>query len=509
MRGFRITKQRNRGNIGGGLSKMFGGGNSFKPAMSPTVASPKREGESDKDYANRLYLEEQSKERQGQAGISAAQNQGIRGDVLDFGQANQTAGFQNDLNTALQGRMGRNIDFSAANQTLGQNQGLINQLLAQGRGEGPNPALDQLRMTTDQNARQGAAMAASQRGINPALAARMASQGVAGANQSAAGQAALQSAQQQQQHAQLLAQNLQGQRGQDISQATSQGQAGLNLLTANTNTEMGRRQAELARQAAINNVYSSNNAVAAGVASQNAATNFQYGAGAMSGLSSALATGMGMAEGGEVPNPFMEHVQRKNFDMGGQVPAQQFNFAMPMEQGPSPVSFYESQKAQAAADIIKAGEKLSKSMSDVFGPGTSSPQPTASPQPTEGGGDSMESLEGAGMGDFTGAAGTGIQGEGAAAIGFASKGGKVNGKPKVGGDSTANDTVPAMLSPGEIVIPRSATQSPEEAHAFLDQIIRQQSGPDYREVMNAKVKYHNMAHGGDVSACPYCYGGRA
>lgn len=46
------------------------------------------------------------------------------------------------------------------------------------------------------------------------------------------------------------------------------------------------------------------------------------------------------------------------------------------------------------------------------------------------------------------------------------KGGHVPGKPRVSGDSSSNDTVPAMLSPGEIVVPRSAAQSPDKAAAF-------------------------------------------
>lgn len=44
-----------------------------------------------------------------------------------------------------------------------------------------------------------------------------------------------------------------------------------------------------------------------------------------------------------------------------------------------------------------------------------------------------------------------------------SKGGEVPGKPKVFGDDERNDTVDAKLSPGEIVIPRSITESPNAA----------------------------------------------
>lgn len=49
-------------------------------------------------------------------------------------------------------------------------------------------------------------------------------------------------------------------------------------------------------------------------------------------------------------------------------------------------------------------------------------------------------------------------------------GGHVPGSPKIGGDSPKNDTQPAMLSPGEIVIPRSIAtgkDAPAKAAAFV------------------------------------------
>lgn len=52
-----------------------------------------------------------------------------------------------------------------------------------------------------------------------------------------------------------------------------------------------------------------------------------------------------------------------------------------------------------------------------------------------------------------------IGGAGSAATAFASQGGYVGGQAQVKGDSLANDNVPAMLSPGEIVIPRSVLNS--------------------------------------------------
>lgn len=49
-------------------------------------------------------------------------------------------------------------------------------------------------------------------------------------------------------------------------------------------------------------------------------------------------------------------------------------------------------------------------------------------------------------------------------------GAKVPGKAQVDGDSYKNDTVPALLSPGEIVVPRSAARDPEKAAAFAKSV---------------------------------------
>jgi len=49
-------------------------------------------------------------------------------------------------------------------------------------------------------------------------------------------------------------------------------------------------------------------------------------------------------------------------------------------------------------------------------------------------------------------------------------GGYVPGKAKVKGDSPQNDTVPAMLSPGEVVIPRSAANDEEDYDKFMKEV---------------------------------------
>lgn len=55
----------------------------------------------------------------------------------------------------------------------------------------------------------------------------------------------------------------------------------------------------------------------------------------------------------------------------------------------------------------------------------------------------------------------------------AATGGNVPGKAKVPGDSLANDTVNAKLSPGEIVVPRTIAHDPERVKQFVAHLIRQ------------------------------------
>jgi hypothetical protein len=50
-------------------------------------------------------------------------------------------------------------------------------------------------------------------------------------------------------------------------------------------------------------------------------------------------------------------------------------------------------------------------------------------------------------------------------------GGGVPGQAKVQGDSPKNDTVPAELSPGEVVLPRSISHNPDAAAAFVQHLL--------------------------------------
>jgi hypothetical protein len=64
-------------------------------------------------------------------------------------------------------------------------------------------------------------------------------------------------------------------------------------------------------------------------------------------------------------------------------------------------------------------------------------------------------------------------GGGGMAVGMMNEGGIVNGKAKVKGDSPKNDFVAALLSPGEMVIPRTVVQDgPEAISEFAKSILK-------------------------------------
>jgi len=72
------------------------------------------------------------------------------------------------------------------------------------------------------------------------------------------------------------------------------------------------------------------------------------------------------------------------------------------------------------------------------------------------------------------------------------KGGEIKGRAKFDGDTRSNDTVPAMLSPGEIVLPRSVAQAedaPQKAEKFVEAIkSRKKTGKQSLAVALARIQ---------------------
>jgi hypothetical protein len=92
-------------------------------------------------------------------------------------------------------------------------------------------------------------------------------------------------------------------------------------------------------------------------------------------------------------------------------------------------------------------------------------------------------------GQITGGLMNAVGGAAGKAVG-AAHGGFIGGNAKVQGDSPQNDTVPAMLSPGEIVIPRSKAADPDKAKEFIDHLLKKEKGSkiEYKDVLSARKK---------------------
>lgn len=316
----------------------------------------------------------------------------------DMGSADATGANQGDFGEALLGR---------TNQTYGQQQNLINQLQgeASGQGAGASLAQNMLRQATDNNIKQGAGLIASQKGINPALAARLIAQNTGAANQNAAAQGANMGLQQQLAAQGQLGSLLSQQQGLDTSQLT-------NLY----GTQRGQDISSTLGAGGLS-LQHEGNIINGGNAQNTTDVNASLGA---QGLDASTAAG----------------TQRAGVDTN----AQNASVAA------------GDQNAVTANNATIAGIKEANHQGQV-----------ASEQIKSG----VAAGNAAVAKDLTaGAVGGGAAAATKVALG-AAHGGKIPGRAKHKGDDPRNDTIPADLSPGEVVIPRSAANDPEKAAAFV------------------------------------------
>lgn len=312
---------------------------------------------------------------------------------------------------------------------------MFNQLQGVANGTGPNPALAEFNQATGQNVANQAALMAGQRGAgaNAGLLARLASMQGANTQQQAAGQAATMQAQQQ-----LGALNqLGGIAGQQVGQQQA-GITGLNQAAqGNQNSILGAINNQNANRI---NMQSNINSANGQIANTNAQGQQSILGGALGGAGLGAMKLFGLAEGGSVPG----------YADGGAVAVN--NYAAPQsfagkyfnQMGASPQNAGSGALNQGMKDFTSAlvGGFASKPQftaeQAVAAPSivdtTSMIQPTAQDPMLMG----APQVPGGQM--------------------MSSEGGKVPGKAEVKGDSYANDTVSAKLSPGEIVIPRSVLQ---------------------------------------------------
>lgn len=391
----------------------------------------------------------------GASGTTIAQPTDLNQTSQAYGQAQTGLSQQQQFLNALAAQNGINNQSSVFNQQ----QALANQLQGVANGTGPNPAAAQLNQATGANVANQAALMAGQRGsgANAGLLARQAAQQGAATQQQAVGQGATMQAQQQ-----LAGMNALGQQqGQLANLATNQVGQQAGALTGYNQAAQSEQQALLNSVAQQNNanvgMQSNINNANAGIAGVNAQNQGSLLGGALKGAGSAIAMA---AHGGEI----------KKYAVGGMSPGGPQSFVGQFLANQNPVG----QMQQAGGPNISANQNNFKdSFSGYPTKKAVAPDIATGGNTTMMAGDSMDTAGGAGLGNAP--ALTMVAAHGGQARNMLN-GGKVPGQGKVPGDSYSNDNVPAVLSPREIVIPRSITMgenAPQKAAEFVAKILAQ------------------------------------
>lgn len=378
-------------------------------------------------------------------------------DILPGTNVNQLNDAYSGVQNALQQQqMLANALQPGSYQAALSQQMLLKQLEGQAQGYGPNPAQTQLAQNTGANTANQAALMAGQRGAsgNVGMMARQAAQQGATNQQNMAGQAATLQAQQQLSAQQQLAQQQGALVNQGLSGTNSYNQSQQNEQNILQNANTAANNANVQMQSNMNNVNS-----------QTAAANQSMKSGIFGGIMNGGAAASMLAKGGEVPEP------TKCMHCGGGIQHMAAGGAMdpmPMNNSMMP---QQPMMMQPQQPMSYAGQWLNSS------PAPSMPnieQTQALPPIDLGGfGDKSKS---------SGSESSGEQGGGGMmklAMLALKGGGKIPGEPKVKGDSYENDTYPAMLSPGEVVIPNHIMQSKDPAKnagKFVAAILAKKNG---------------------------------
>lgn len=337
-------------------------------------------------------------------------------------------------------------------QGMSQQNALASQLQAQAMGNGPNPAAQALHQATNQNIAQSTGMIASQKGISPALAARLASENAGRMNQQAAGQAATMQAEQQL-GAQSQLGNIYGQiQGQQAQAFQNAGNIYGNM--GNQNLQNFQSSGQLANDSALGA-----QRINAATAAQNTAATQNTNSGILNSIGQALmpSGGGGKAHGGMI----------QKYADGGQVFGQGGMFG----------------KSNSSAGI--AQQMLADAGVPMWQNGVTPLNLSMPKAPMAAGGSETGLMAGGADAADIGGMATMVAAHGGKVphhlhpiariyhpqmmtkgpAKLKAEGGKVPGKAQVAGDSERNDTVSTMLSPGEIVLPRSVVNAPDPAAA--------------------------------------------
>lgn len=350
--------------------------------------------------------------------------------------------FGNTINTSTGNSF---AGYGNAQGIQAQQQALADTLLRQSQGQGPNPAQAQLNESTGKNIAGQSALMAGQRGgaSNVGLLARQAGQQGAATQQQAVGQGAALQAQQQ----------LAAQQALQQQQATMGTQ---NIAEQGVNNQLFNTAAGAQNTQNSNNIQ--NTAMAQNINSQTSQNNANSVNQKEGGLLSSIPVVGSLfgAEGGLVTHHGFEHKsapKMSNVSMKDRYPGHIQNMA----------DLYHGEAMAEGGEVGESASVFTPNLSNaaMYAGGGSKKSKPDSPAPDALKTDPISDLAG-GAGDaggITGAAPASEIGDISGLAMLAAAGGKVPGKPKYPGNNYKNDTVPTMLSPGELVINNEIMQS--------------------------------------------------
>ncbi len=443
----------------------------------------------------------------GMSGNSGLQYRGTGADILQPTTLDQTGAAYGNAQSGINQQ--QNFVNALMAQNGIQNQSNVyNQLQGVANGTGPNPAQAMLNQQTGQNIASQAALMAGQRGAgaNSGLMARQIGNMGAGVQQNAVGQGATMQANQ--------SLNALGAMGNMAGQQVNQASNALGAYNTAAQNEQNQLLGSLGNYNSQKVAMQSNiNDVNAGIAKENAGRQNQL----FGGVQAAFGNGMALmgAKGGMVPhmagggmtasNPFSQAPSLGSFQIAAPAADQPQSFfgnyikpiATPAS-GPRSSGGGGGMSSQPVYEGTKSmGQGMIKGIKGMFGSGAGDAAADASSSVASDFGPDMLSAfaykggvihkdnggyiegqdvalpEGGSNADMSGGGGGGDKKADMLSTavklapmllamlskGGAIDGGAVPGKAKVRGDSLKNDIVPAMLSPGEVVIPRHVMQS--------------------------------------------------
>lgn len=353
--------------------------------------------------------------------------------------------------------------------------GLLSQLQNQAAGQGPSLAQMQLKSANDRNLAQAMAMAAT-RGGGGGLALRGLQQQRADLGAQAGQQSAMLRLQEQQQAQGALAGLAGGARGQDIGLATQQAQLGQQAALANQDAALrqmslndaqsrflneGMGNMDLAQQKALMDLEQLKVNQNLGIQGINAGS-YDKAAERRGGLIGGIGSGIASIAASDK--------KLKTKIKPGEEQLDKFLSGLRMAEGGLITSEDkpEEDSTEAAAKKILSDQKAEQGMTGHQKLGSAIGKGIAGGYKKYKDGQNEEKLKAGVDSPSKMDPDTAYAYKG----GYASGGGKVEGKAEVMGDSPRNDKVPAMLSPGEIVVPRTVAKPALEGdHEKLQQFV--------------------------------------